>query len=289
MVDYAAPKIISLREHPELSEKWVQARIAENPAILGLGDLVLKDSERIHAGAGRLDLLLQDRESEQRYELELQLGRTDPGHIIRTIEYWDIEKTRYRRHEHTAVLVAEDITSRFLNVIKILNGAVPLVALQMQAIEVRGVVTLVFTKVIDVRASIEDAEEQEEPIAAEKADRGWWESAGTLALADRLFEDIKTFAPKMQLRYQKQYIGLGEGDLADNFVTFRPKRSALTVRVRLDHSEEVDKLIREAGLDLMADDADSGRYRVQVTPKSFDQQRTAIAELMRRSYTFTRG
>lgn len=55
---------VLLQNHPTLDEKWVQDRIAENPAILGLGDLVLKDRERIQPKAGRLDLLLQDADSD---------------------------------------------------------------------------------------------------------------------------------------------------------------------------------------------------------------------------------
>lgn len=34
---------LSLKAHPEISERWVQERIAESPVILGLGDVVLKD------------------------------------------------------------------------------------------------------------------------------------------------------------------------------------------------------------------------------------------------------
>ena len=76
---------------PELREKWVQERIGEDPSILGLGDLTLKDKERSQPRAGRLDLLLQDAESNRRYEVELQLGSTEmKSHIIRTIEYWGI-------------------------------------------------------------------------------------------------------------------------------------------------------------------------------------------------------
>jgi hypothetical protein len=73
--------------------------------------------------------------------VEVQLGPTDEAHIIRTIEYWDIERKRYPQYEHAAVLIAEDIISRFLNIIALFNGNIPLIALQMQA--------LVFTKVID--------------------------------------------------------------------------------------------------------------------------------------------
>ncbi|MCH8514502.1 MAG: hypothetical protein LAT83_23005 [Kiritimatiellae bacterium] len=77
---------ISIRRSEKLSEKWVQEQIADDPSILGLGDLVLKDKERMQPRAGRLDLLLQDPDSLKRYEIEVQLGATDESHLIRTIE-----------------------------------------------------------------------------------------------------------------------------------------------------------------------------------------------------------
>src|SRR5258705_9114172 len=148
-VAYVKPERISLKDHPELNERWLQERIGEDPSLLGLGDLILKDKERIQPRAGRLDLLLQDAESTKRYEVEVQLGRTDEAHIIRTIEYWDIERKRYPQYEHTAVLVAEDITSRFLNVIGLFNGFIPLVAIQLNALKLGESVSLVFTTVLD--------------------------------------------------------------------------------------------------------------------------------------------
>jgi hypothetical protein len=111
---YSKFEKLSIKNHFELNEKWVQDRIAEEPGILGLGDVILKDRERLQPRAGRLDLLFQDAESNRRYEVEVQLGSTDESHIIRTIEYWDIERKRYPQYDHTAVIVAEDITSRFL-------------------------------------------------------------------------------------------------------------------------------------------------------------------------------
>ena len=101
---YVKPERISLKNHPALNERWVQDRLAEDPALLGLGDLDLKDKERIHPQAGRLDLLFQDPETDRRYEVEIQLGRTDESHIIRTIEYWDIERKRFPQYDHVAWL-----------------------------------------------------------------------------------------------------------------------------------------------------------------------------------------
>lgn len=94
-MDLANFKKISLKNHPVLTEKFIQEEIAKDPQMLGLGELILKDKERIQPRAGRLDLLLQEPESNRRYEVEVQLGKTDESHIIRTIEYWDIERKRY--------------------------------------------------------------------------------------------------------------------------------------------------------------------------------------------------
>jgi hypothetical protein len=123
--------------------------VAADPSILGLGDLVLRDKERMQPRAGRLDLLLQDLETKHRYEVELQLGATHEAHIIRTIEYWDVERKRHPQYEHSAVLIAEHITSRFLNVVSLFNGMIPLIVIQLQALKFGDQVALVFTTVMD--------------------------------------------------------------------------------------------------------------------------------------------
>jgi hypothetical protein len=83
-MNFTKSERISLKLHPNLNENWVQNLIASDPTILRLGELVLRDKERIQPRAGRLDLLLQDLETKRRYEVEVQLGATDEAHIIRT-------------------------------------------------------------------------------------------------------------------------------------------------------------------------------------------------------------
>lgn len=56
--DHVKLETIPLRVHPDLDEVWVQDLIEKDPALLGLGNLVVRDRERLHPGAGRLDLLL---------------------------------------------------------------------------------------------------------------------------------------------------------------------------------------------------------------------------------------
>jgi hypothetical protein len=146
---YVNPKRARLKSSPDYSEKRVQTLIADYPSILGLSDLVLRDQERVQPRAGRLDLLPQDRDSKRRYEVELQLGATGEAHIIRTVEYWDIERKRYPQYDHCAVIIAEDITSSFLNVISLFYGTIPVIAIQMCAVEVGEHITLLFSTVMD--------------------------------------------------------------------------------------------------------------------------------------------
>src|SRR6056297_1910669 len=220
MAAFTRPKRISLKNHPVYSENWVQDIIAQDPKILGLGDLVLRDRERRQTKAGRLDLLLQDRDSYKRYEVELQLGPTDEAHIIRSIEYWDIERKRYPQYEHCAVIVAENITSRFLNIVSLFNGALPIIAIQMQAYQVGDHITLVFTKVLDeLQRGLVD--EDEDAISA-PTDRAYWEkdkgTPKTVALMDRMFELVKEGDPESELKYNKFYVGLIKEGRANNYV-----------------------------------------------------------------------
>jgi hypothetical protein len=251
----------------------VQARISEDPSILGLGDLVLRDKERNQPRAGRLDLLFQDADSNTRFEIEVMLGRTDESHIIRTIEYWDIERKRYPQYEHFAVIVAEDITSRFLNVIGLFKGYIPLISLQMSLLKFGDQVTLVFTKVVDAVSLGLDDESEEAQTAT---DRNFWETERstkeTVALADDVLDLIKTFAPDMELKYKKFYIGLAKDGQSNNFAVFRPQKNSFGVEIFLSPSPEIDLQLEQAGVDVMDYDKRWGRV-----PDTADQERNSKA------------
>jgi hypothetical protein len=269
---YVRPERILLKDHPELNEKWLQERIAEDPSLLGLGDLVLKDRERVQPRAGRLDLLLQDPESHKRYEVEIQLGKTDEAHIIRAIEYWDIERKRYPQYEHTAVLVAEDITSRFLNVISLFNGSIPLVAIQIQALKLGEQIALVCATVLnEMRLGLVDEDEEVQAVT----DCAYWEGRGsksTLAMTDELFSVIRGLNPELELKYNKFYIGLAKDGQPTNFVIFRPQKDWLRVEVRLERSDEVQKKLEDEGLDVMDYDIRWGRYRLRLAKDDLNAQ-----------------
>lgn len=283
-MNYARFEKINLKTHPVLNEKWVQERIAEDPTIIGLGDVVLKDKERIQPRAGRLDLLLQEADGNRRYEVEVQLGASDEAHIIRTIEYWDIERKRYPQYEHTAVIIAEDITSRFLNVISLFNGMIPLVAIQMRALKNGESIGLDFTTVLD-HMPLGLVEEDEE--IAEATDRGYWEDRGskkTVAMADQLLQSAKMHDPSLELKYNKFYIGLAKNGQPSNFVVFRPKKSFIRFEPRLSDSPQMQERLDAAGLDVMDYDKRWGRYRIRLQPSDIEKNKKILEEIISEAF-----
>jgi hypothetical protein len=285
MNSFTKAERISLKRDATLNENWVQSRIAADPAILGLGELVLRDRERIQPKAGRLDLLLQNPETKRRYEVEIQLGATDETHIIRTIEYWDIERKLYPQYDHCAVLIAEDITSRFLNVIALFNGTIPLIALQMQALKVGDHTTLVFTKVMDElsRGLVDEDEDAE----AAPTDRSYWEKRGskaTLQLADELLGIAREIDPSLDLKYNKFYVGLSKDGQPFNFILFRPRKSTINIEIKLDESEDIDAKIEQAGIEALDYEARWGRYRLALHKDDPAKHRALLKELMQAAY-----
>ncbi|MCH8988409.1 MAG: hypothetical protein IIA92_06330 [Chloroflexi bacterium] len=282
-MEYVKFEKVSLKNHPELNEKWVQDRIAEDPSLLGLGDLILKDRERTQPRAGRLDLLFQHEEELRRYEVEIQLGPTDESHIIRTIEYWDIERKRYPQYEHTAVIIAEDITSRFLNVISLFNGTIPLVAIQMKALKLEQQVSLDFTTVLDqVSLGLEEDDEE----IRELTDRAWWVerkgSPTTLTMADDLLELIHNLDPAIGPKYNKFYIGLAKNGVSTTFIKLRPKRDFIRFEPRLEETDEIHNLIRTAGLEEL--EYKQGRFRVKLYSGDIESQSSVLTQLIKEAY-----
>jgi hypothetical protein len=174
-------------------EYWLQDKISEDSSILGLGDLERVTNEKVQSSGGRLDLLLKDPEDDSMFEVELMLGKVDESHIIRTIEYWDIEKRRWGKRNHTAVLVAERINTRFINVVHLLSQAIPIIGIQVSVVELEGKRGLHFTEMIN------SYEEPEEEGDSPPVDEAYWKkehpdtlifAKGYEALANTLFEDV---------------------------------------------------------------------------------------------------
>ena len=274
---------IKLKNSPEYNEAWLQKQIWEDPAILGLGDLHSIAKEKV-LPYGRLDILLGDSDSDNptRYEVEVQLGDTDASHIIRTIEYWDLERKRYPQYDHVAVLVAEEVTGRFLNVLNLFNGHIPLIVLKLEAFKVDGDVALHFTKILD-RVQLGMPEDEE---ASEPANRAYWVKRSCpemLKLTDSLLSIVKASEPNIVENYNKRYIGLLRNNTASNYCYFKPKKSYVYMICKANEEDE-DFLTRLEAVGLDAEYVlKRNMLRIKIRTKPTAEQITLLGEAVERA------
>ena len=287
-LELVMPEYVSLEDHLGVNEKWLQERLVESPELLGLGgELVALRTEIKQPSGGRLDLLLGDSQAGVRYEVEIQLGALDESHIIRTIEYWDIERRRYPQYEHIAVIVAEEVTGRFHNVISLLNynRTIPLIAIQIRGLEVKkGEIILVATRVVDLPPPVE-----EEDDSGGVADRGFWEkekSVNSVKIVDGLIEMMQEIVPGVRAKYTKAYI-IPEYD-GKNFVKFFPnKADNVRTEFAIARDNELTDRIEGSGLDYMH--YKDGRYCLKIRQSHLGDHSEILDELIKRAYAEAGG
>jgi len=234
---------VDLKNNSQINETMIQDFIFNNPTVLGLGDITPIQREKYQPTGGRLDMLFAA-DNAMRYEVEIQLGATDPSHIIRTIEYWDTERKRYPQYDHCAVIIAEEITGRFMNVISLFNGNIPLIAIQLSAYKSGNDISLAFTKIIDRVTYGEDESEYE------VTDRNYWEKKSTPSMlknVDKIFNELSDLTVGYELKYNKFYIGISKDGLVKNFVSFQPKKNFLYLITRGKEDSEIIEKIENAG------------------------------------------
>jgi hypothetical protein len=277
-MEYQEHKIVGLREIGK-DEKWLQNEIARNPSILGLGDLVLFKKELKQSNGGRLDMILTDPENESLFEIEIQLGETDPSHILRTIEYWDIETRRYPNREHCAVIIAEKISSRFFNVIWLLNRSIPIIAIELAVLVHNEDFFLHFTKVLDIYQSPEPGDEQPDVLVG----RQYWEqrtSPEAMAVFDYFIRMLENHSLNPKLNFRQDGIALAG---KWNFAMLQPRKSGdwlLRVGHRLpeDFREQIQAKFQQAGVSVNT--LTEKRFSVRLNQSSIDRGAEAFAELV---------
>ncbi|HKV05880.1 MAG TPA: hypothetical protein VJO53_12355 [Candidatus Acidoferrales bacterium] len=286
-LQYVKAAKVVLKDRPEFDEAWLRDIIAKDSSILGLGELAWKQSEKIQPKAGRLDLLFEDQESEpvKRYEVEIMLGRVDESHIIRTIEYWDIERKRLPQFAHCAVLVAEEITSRFLNVISLFHGAIPMMGLQLNACQIDGKLILNFTRVLD--EIIPGAVEEEELLEKEVTDRAYWIEKGSetsMELADQCIAILQEIDSSFTLSYNKHYIGLKRGNRPNNIIVFRARKRRLRIEIRVEDLEALRDELQQTDLEVLGIDGRWRRLRVVVNKGDVTSHHDLLKSVFLRAY-----
>lgn len=279
---YVEHKKLSLRNNPDFSESWLHDKICESPFIIGLGELEVVQRERVQLGGGRLDMLLADYGNDIRYEVEIMLGATDASHIIRCIEYWDIERRRYPGYEHVAVLVAEEITSRFLNVVSLLSGTIAIVAIQLNALKVGENIILNFVKVLDQRdLRVDDTA----GIEGDDVDRTTWvnkKGEASINICDRILELANEVAePPLELKFKKTRVALATQGSFFNVAVVVPKTTHVIFSVSLNERDVWHNRLDEAGLDVTL--GKGNRLKLRLRAEDLIENANELRELIQKS------
>lgn len=286
MIAIQAPEYVSMKGLSGFIEADLEAALTKNIELLGLGLLDVKNVQHTQSSGGRLDLLLSDPNTDTRYEVELQLGSLDESHIIRAIEYWDIERQRYPHYEHVAVVVAEDVTSRFHNVIQLIGKGIPLIAIELRMVKHDGAHFLVATQVVKLQER--GTEEEEE---GDVANRDYWIEKGTaqtVGLMDATIALINQVVPEQSVpfgpKFNQEYVGLTQTGSPVNFAAFRPKKKFLHSSFKIPHDQTLTERLEESGIDLMAYEVNYRNYRVRLYPDDIQKFNDEIRELIQRAY-----
>jgi hypothetical protein len=279
-LNYIKGEKISLKKH--FNERWLQDRIEEDTSILGLGELDIHTRERKQSSGGRIDFLFYNSDINTMYETEIQLGATDESHIIRTIEYWDIERRRYQTKEHRAVIVAEEITNRFFNVIGLMSKSIPIIAIQVSAIKVNDEVLLHFTKVLDLYEEPED----EVSLGGEEVNRQYWEKLAhpkSITLMDDIINIVKNSYPNIRISYNKYHVAIGTS--LRNFIWLRPRKTAnnchLELKVDIEDVEDIKLKFDEMGISYNLRKEDI--FAVSMQSDRYKKNEEKIAQIIRQS------
>jgi len=285
MLTYTKLEKVNLRDH--FDEKWLQAKIEEDPTLLGLGEVEIVAKEKKQSTGGKIDFLLSDPEIGTMYEVEIQLGATDESHIIRTIEYWDIERRRFQSKDHKAVIVAEEITNRFFNVISLMNRSIPIIAIQLNAVKIEDKISLDFIKVLDIYEEPED----EIALASETVDRSYWQNksnAKSIALMDDLITMMKELDGDPRVTYNKHHVALGTQK--KNYAWFHPRKTEgychFDIRVGKDNVDKIKQLLDGIGMPFNLRNED--QFGIALQSGLFKNNKEAIQTLFKTAYEITK-
>jgi hypothetical protein len=159
------------------------------------------------------------------------------------------------------------------------------VAVQLNALEVSGKLTLTATTVLNLMPLGTD--EEDDP--GQSVDRAFWaEKSSTQAMAvlDKLHKLVQavTGNSDLLLKYNKAYVGLSRHGVADNFITFRPRKTGhVLTDFRLERDDDLMSRIEEAGLDVAAGFKTPGRLYIRLTNSDLENSEELVRELIGRA------
>jgi hypothetical protein len=134
-------------------ENWVHDWIIEKPSRLGLGDIEIKRHELIRCRnlGGRLDIFAYRTDIDTFYEIEIMLDECDANHGLRALDFWSRERLKHPDSRHVAVLVSEDLSSRYKPILEGLPQVLPFIGIEIKVLKLPfedGVATILTSIIV---------------------------------------------------------------------------------------------------------------------------------------------
>jgi hypothetical protein len=174
------------------------------------------------------------------------------------------------------------VTARFLNVIALFAGSIPIVAIQLNALRVGNQVALDFVKVLDQRQLREDDTGEAGGATEPDVDRSTWEArVGTAIMkaCDRIAQIANEIAdPRLELKYKKGGVALSVPGSFFNALVFWPKKGFIRIPFRVADPETWVKRLSEAGVE--ADLKGATQVVVRLRNSDFEQHEEPLRELI---------
>jgi len=213
-----------------------------------------------------------------RYEVKIVLGKTDPSHIVRCIEYWDVERRRYPGYEHIAVLIAEDVTSRFLNVLSLMAGNVPMIAIQLNALKIGEHLVLDFVHVLNQTSLRND---DTNGGSGTEVPRSFWDAKvgpEIMSIAEGVCELAKEFSDReFIMACSKSHIAISEPGTRCRLAFVHPKQRYAHLSVKVAELDEWHGRFEEDGLPLSKRML---RLRVTLSPNDLKKHRDLLKKFL---------
>lgn len=105
-----------------------------------------------------------------------------------------------------------------------------------------------------------------------------------MEVMDSVVTLVRTIDPAFGPKYNKWYVGLARNNQPLNFIVFKPKSQWVRVEVKLDKSDDVQKRLEEAGIDLMEYSTREGRYKFRLSKGDAEKHSALLSDLFRSSF-----
>ena len=160
-----------------------------------------------------------------------------------------------------------------------MNRSIPIIAIQLTALEIDNKLTLHFTKVLDIYEPPED----EEDLGGEEVNRSYWERKSnpkSIALMDDIIDIVKGKYDNTRVTYNKYHVALGTR--RRNIISFHPRKREgychLEIKVGYDNLDDTKNILEEIGISFSPRKKD--KLAMILLMNDFEEHKEKITEIL---------